>query len=279
LNVVHTGHASQLWQAYDDARQRMVGIKTLQERFWRDREQIGYLRWEYKVASTLCHPRILEIYTFDIDRGRPYLAMEWFPGRNLKQRLLQGLEKLLHLLPKAIEQAAEALAYFHGKGWVHRDVKPDNFLMSDSGDVKLIDFALAQRSRHGLAKLLAPWSKVQGTQSYMSPEQIRGKALDERADVYSFACMVHELLCGKPPFTGGTPQELLNKHLRAAPPLLDAAERNLKPEFAQFVRRCLAKAPAERPATMTAVLEELRRVGIFRIQPRPPQEPLPTSSS
>jgi len=271
LNVVNTSQTSQIWQAYDDGKQQIVGIKTLLEKCRKNREQIGYLRWEYKVSRKVVHPRILAIFAFDIDRGAPYIAMEWFPAPNMKQRLLQGMAKIGYLLPKAIDQAAEALAYFNLRGWVHRDIKPDNFLVADDGDVKLIDFSLARRAKHGLAKLFSLKSKVQGTRSYMSPEQIRGKALDERADVYSFGCVLFEVISGRPPFTGTSQQELLNKHLRSPPPPLDPVEHNVTPEFAQLVRRALAKDPKARPRSVGDFLSELRRNRIFRITPRPPE--------
>ena len=114
--------------------------------------------------------------------------------------------------------------------------------------MKLIDLALATRVRRGLARLLALKSKVQGTRSYMSPEQIRGQVLDQRADVYSFGCTIHELIAGKPPFTGASSTELLNKHLKSTPPSLDALDRNVTMEFARLVRKTLAKDPAGRPA-------------------------------
>jgi serine/threonine protein kinase len=272
LNVVNTGRTSQIWQAYDDGQQRIVGIKVLLEKYQKDREEMGYLRWEYLVGRKVVHPRIIEIYSFEIDRGVSYLAMEWFPAPNLKQRLLQGVDKFAYLLPKIIEQASEALGYFHRQGWVHRDVKPDNFLVADSGDVKLLDLSLAQRSRRGLAKLFAGKSKVQGTRSYMSPEQIRGRAVDQRADLYSFGCMLHELLSGRPPFTGASANELLNKHLKAPPPSLEAADRNVTPEFAQLVRRTLAKSPAARPESFDEFLREFRTMRVYKNPPRPPQE-------
>ena len=156
LNVVHTGHASQIWQAYDDANGRMVGVKTLRLAADVDREQVQFLRQEYAVGRKIEHPRIIEMYAFDWDRGQPYLAMEWFSAPNMKQRMQQGMEKLAPLIPKIIDQAAEALAYFNRMGWVHRDIKPDNFLVTDEGEVKLIDFALAKRRRRGLAKWLTP---------------------------------------------------------------------------------------------------------------------------
>lgn len=272
LNVVHMGNFGQIWQAMDDGRQRMVGIKALADKGAKDAEQLGYLQREYKVGRAIAHPRVIEVYDFATDRGVPYLAMEWFPAPNLKRRIRskEEADKILYLLPKIIEQAAEGLARMHSQGWVHRDVKPDNFLANDKGDVKLIDFGLAQKAKRGLRKLLSLKSKRQGTPSYMSPEQIRCEPLDQRADVYSFGCILYEIFVGNPPFTGSKLDELFQKHLKAPPPALEAAERNLTTEFAQLVRRCLAKDRGARPDSMEDVLGELRSGKIFRMQPRRP---------
>ena len=151
-----------------------MAIKALREQFAKDRELATGLRWEHTVSQKTVHPRIIEIYSFGRERGITYLAMEWCSSPNMKQLILQGVTKLAPLAAKIIEQAAEGLGHFNDRGFVHRDIKPDNFLVSDNGDVKLIDLALAVRARRGLARLLATRSKVQGTRSYMSPEQIRG---------------------------------------------------------------------------------------------------------
>jgi serine/threonine protein kinase len=194
--------------------------------------------------------------------------MEWFSAPNLKRWILQGIDKIAYLVPKIVDQAAEGLAYFNQCGWVHRDIKPDNFLVSDSGDVKLIDFALARRSKSGLGKALTPKSKVQGTRSYMSPEQIRGVALDQRADVYSFGCLLYEMFAGRPPFTGSTADDLLRKHLFSPPPSLEVVDKNITPEFAELVRRSLAKDPKKRPESVN----EFRISKVFKTTPRPPDE-------
>lgn len=273
LNVVNTGQTSQIWQAIHDGKGQFFGLKVPLDKFRRDREQVGYLRWEYAVGCKLDHPCIIRVVEYGVDRGTPFLAMEWFSAPNMKNRLRQGVEKIAHLIPKIVLQATEALAYFNNQGWVHRDVKPDNFLVGDNGDVKLIDFALAQRCRRGLTKLFAARSKlVQGTRSYMSPEQIRGKVLDDRADLYSLACTLFELVGGRPPFTGTTSNELLNKHLKSAAPPLDAVDKNVTPQFAQLLKRAMAKRPSERHKTVDDFLTELRMVKIFRQTPRPPQE-------
>lgn len=272
LNVVHTSQTCRIWQAHHDGKRRLFAVKTPVEKFLRDRETVGYLRWEYVVGVKLSHERIVRAYEFDTDRGSPYLALEWFSAPNMKQRLREGIEKIAYLLAKIIERAAEGLAYLHSRGWVHRDVKPDNFLVSDDAEVKLIDFALARRSKRGLAKLLARRSRVQGTRSYISPEQLRGKPLDIRADIYSFGCTIYHLICGRPPFTGASEQELLTKHLKAPPPSLTAVDENIAPEFAQLVRRTMAKDPAARPQSVDDFLTEFRMNRVFRTTPRRPEK-------
>jgi serine/threonine-protein kinase len=271
LNVVHTGHACQLWQAYDDGAQRVVGVKVVTGKYVKDSEQIAYLRQEYAVGRKVVHPRIIQLYSFARDRGTPYLAMEWFPAPNLKVRIRQGVEKIAYMATQMIQQAAEGLGYFNSLGWIHRDVKPDNFLVSDDGQVKLIDFGLAIRARQGLARLFSLKSaKRQGTPSYMSPEQIRCEKLDERTDVYSFGCVVFELLAGRPPYTGTNLNELLNKHLKASVPALENHHNPLTAEITQLVRRCLAKDPATRPSSLVEFLEEFRNYRVFTSPPRPP---------
>ncbi len=268
LNVVHTGQQSQIWQAYHDGRGKIFGIKTLAAQFSGDREKVAFLRWEYEVGHKLEHDRLVQIYEYGYDRGNHFLAMEWFPAMNLKRRIQLGIEEVAHLVPKMIDQAAEGLGYFNRLGWVHRDVKPDNFLVDDDGEVKLIDLALAVRSKKGLGKLLSGKTKVQGTRSYMSPEQIRGNALDQRSDVYSFACMIYELFAGRPPFTGVSGDDLLRKHLRTSPPALEAVDKNIAPEFAQLVRQGMAKDPGKRPKSV----EEFRLPKVYKVPPRPPEE-------
>ncbi|MGA2620327.1 MAG: serine/threonine-protein kinase [Thermoguttaceae bacterium] len=272
LNVIHTGHGSQLWQAYDDGKQRMVAVKALLPQFAKDSEHIGYLRREYKVGLQVVHQRIIEVYSLDTDHGIPYLGMEWFGALNLKRRIRskEDREKLAYLVPKILVEAAEGLGWMHHIGWVHRDVKPDNFLVDEQGQAKLIDFGLALRAQHGWGKLLTRRSKRQGTPSYMAPEQIRCQSVDERMDVYAFGCMAYEMFAGNPPFTGSTREELFTKHLKAPPPSLEAVDSNVTAEFAQWLRRCLAKDPAKRPASAHEMLGDLRTMRIFKSMPRRP---------
>ena len=271
LNVVNTGQNSIIWQAYDDAAQTVRGIKMLLSEFQRNREHIGYLRQEFIVGEKLKNKRIIQFTDFASDHGIYYLAMEWFPAPNMKHLIRHQFEETQHLAPKLIEQMAEALAYLNENGWVHRDIKPDNYLVSDAAEVKLIDFALSQKIKGGLAKFLNK-SKIQGTRSYMSPEQIRGRSLDSRSDLYSLGCTIFELLSGKPPFTGSNSNDLLMKHIKASPPTLESANRNVTPEFGGLIRQTMAKKPNNRPKSVIDFLNQFRMLNVFKRPPKSPEK-------
>lgn len=269
LNLLHAGKTCKVWEAISDLKGgQKFAVKLLLKEFRKDKTEIGYLKREHEVGKLLDHPRCIHVYDLGTSSENVYLALEYWPAPNIKQNMQQmGLEKFHAILSKVVTQAAEGLSHFHSKGWVHRDIKPENFLMNAAGDVKLIDFALAQKMRKGLSKLIPDFSKssaIQGTQSYMSPEQIRNDSLDERADVYSFGCMLFELASGKLPFTGMSTNELLNKHLKSAPPPLQSANKNVTDQFANLVKRMLAKKPEDRPANMSEFLKEFYTMKIFK---------------
>jgi serine/threonine protein kinase len=272
LSIVGTGRSCQVWEAIDDTEQQRRADKILVDSYAKDRDQVGLLKREFSVGRELDHPQVIHIYDFQMQRGAVYLVMELFPAQNIKQRLLElGVQGLAPFVPKMFEQATTGLGYLHSQGWVHRDVKPDNFLMNREGTVKLIDFAIAEQSKGFLGKLLGGRSKVQGTRSYMSPEQIRGRGVDERSDIYGLGCMFHEMIAGKPPFTGQNTQELLTKHLQNPPPPLESAGRDVTSEFAELVRKMLAKSPACRPQSMDEVLKALKNLKVFIRMPTAPK--------
>jgi serine/threonine protein kinase len=217
------------------------------------------------------HRYVLHIREFAVDRETPYLVMDFFDGRNLKQEIRGGVSWFAWRVDKIIERAAEGLHYFHEQSWVHRDIKPDNILVSDGDDLKLIDFAIAVKPKSGISKMFSMKDKVQGTRSYMSPEQIRGDALDRRADVYSFGCTVFELITGKVPYTAGNADDLLSKHLRAAVPSLQTACDNVTPEFSQLIVDTMAKRREDRPESMQAFLDRMRRTRVFKKTPPKPE--------
>lgn len=237
------------------------------------RQTLNDLKHEFTVGKTLEHPAVIKTYEFNTTSNGAYMLLEYFKRPNLKQQLVANPKDVQYRAQEILVNCAAGLAHMHSKGWVHRDVKPDNFLVSPENEVKLIDFNLARRIKTGLGKLLGGKTTVQGTHSYMAPEQIRGQHVDPRADVYSLGCMAFELFNGKPPFTANTPTELLSKHLKAKAPDLTVVDKNITPEFAAFVRRCMAKDPNERPATMKDAQMELKTIRIFY---NPPPKPTPS---
>lgn len=269
LNMVNRGQTTQVWAGIDDRDQTKRAVKILLPEF-RVREHLAYMRNEFMVGRMLDHERVIHIYEHGVSQKVPYLVMEFFPYPNMKdiiQRVVDQqrvLEQVAFMIPTIIERAAEGLAYLHDRGWVHRDVKPDNFLVNLEGEVKLIDFALAVKQKKGLGKLLARKGKVQGTRSYMSPEQIRGQALGVEADVYSFACTVFHLLTARPPFTGVTSSDLLNKHLAAPIPTVEAFNRNVSPAFSQLLQSMMVKQSKKRLPNMHEFLRHLKVTPVFK---------------
>ncbi|MEZ6116278.1 MAG: serine/threonine-protein kinase [Pirellulaceae bacterium] len=264
LKLVRAGAKCQIWEALHEVDNQRCALKALAEDHRSNREEIALLKHEYAVGKDLEHTNVIRIFDFNVVKGIPHLAMEYFDSQNLKQWLrdLKDAEKDpdVTVLKTVIQQAAAGLAYLHDEGWIHRDIKPDNFLVNDQYHVKLIDFAIARKIKSGLAKLFSGKAKVQGTRSYMSPEQIRGKNLDERSDVYSFGCVLFEMHCGRPPYTGGSPDELLTKHLRASVPSMAANCSFVGAELTDLVSRMMAKNPDQRPDSMDQFLAEFNRI-------------------
>jgi eukaryotic-like serine/threonine-protein kinase len=269
--LIRVGITTEVWEAAKTDDPTRYVLKVI-KRDKKDKEEIAALKNEYECGKGLKHKNIIKIYDFATTPESTYLVMELFEHENLKLQLREGPHKVAHLAIKIIEQAAEALFYFNSEGWIHRDVKPDNFLVSNEGVVKLIDFAISAKQKCGLAAMFGFGKKsVQGTRSYMSPEQIRNQNLDPRADIYSFGCSIFELLSGKPPFTGTNADELLNKHLTGPIPSVQVYNDNVTPEFANLVRKMMAKRREERPATFLDFLREFSKVKVYKIMPKPPK--------
>ena len=175
-------------------------------------------------------------------------------------------------MPKAVKiltGIAEGLGFLHGKGWVHRDVKPANVLVAPDGDVRVLDYAIAGKPPGARARLLWTKKQAQGTPSYMPPEQIRGQPFDFRSDVYSLGCLAYEMLAGTPPFTGADQNDLLGKHIYAAAPLIEATNRNVTAAASKLIRQMMAKKPADRPASMEEIVRQLKQVRFFERDPGP----------
>jgi serine/threonine-protein kinase len=251
------GRHCQVWEAVDTASGQRVAVKVVVPEMARDAGQRRLLRHELHVASRLDHPAIIRINRFSTAGGLPHLVMELYPHANLKKQIAAGVDEIAPRLHRIITQVVWALDHMHGRGWVHRDVKPDNVLASADGEVKLIDLAIAARKPGLIRRLLGRKGPAQGTPSYIAPEQIRGLPTDLRSDMYSLGCTLFELLAGMPPYTASTTEDLLQKHLSATPPSVEAFNSNATTSVSKLIRQMLAKKPADRPPSMKALVQQI----------------------
>jgi serine/threonine protein kinase len=219
---------------------------------------------EARIAARIRHPNIVDVFDFGHHAsGRPYLVMELLEGESLADLIDGGPLAVEHVCAIA-RQLAAGLAAAHERGVIHADVTPSNILVTrdraNADLVKLVDFGLAELRETRVDRDEAP-DYVLGTPCYISPEQIRGQPADERSDQYSLGIVLFEMIAGKPPFNHKNIRELCMKHIRDPIPDLVSPFGPLPPELSVLVERCLAKSPAQRYASMRALLADLDEVG------------------
>ena len=195
------GETAEIWRAVGRNGQYFA-LKRLRLDKLRDGAAVRSVYHEARMAGDLDHDNIVAVYDCVSGPPSPTILMEFFPSRNLKVRVRAPKPDplLLYSTRDVLQQMAVALNYVHLQGIIHMDIKPENFLLSDEGLVKLTDFALAQRERRGVRRLLPGRRRIAGTRPYIAPETLRRRAPDFRTDVYSFGATVFEVLTGRPPF-------------------------------------------------------------------------------
>ncbi len=267
--LIRLGSTCQVFEAMDEAKNIRYALKVLRPDQRGNKAELALLKHEFEIASSLSHKNIIKIVEFNRSTDTPFLVLELFSELNLKQAIRRGPDDIAYMLDKILIQIVESLYYFHSKGYVHCDIKPDNLLVSRDGEIRLIDFTISIKATSGIMKFFNKGSKVQGTRSYMSPEQIRNQSLDARADVYSLGCVFFELVTGKLPFTASSPNELLSKHLSAQVPSALVTNENVSEEFNTLIKKMMAKDVKDR-IPMWDVLKQVRTMKIFKKPPRIP---------
>jgi Tol biopolymer transport system component len=255
LSTLGAGGMGEVYRARDTRLGREVAIKVLPESFSQDPDRLRRFEQEARTVAALNHPNILAVYDFGSQDGTHYMVCELLEGETLRKRLEDGA------LPsrKAIEyalQIAHGLSAAHGKGVVHRDLKPDNVFVTKDARVKILDFGLAKlmpgetflEGPSGAPTIHGVTSPgvVLGTVGYMSPEQVRGQAADARSDIFAFGAILYEMLSGRRAFKRDSGPETLTAILKEEPPEMGGPQRSVPPGLDRIVRRCLEKAPPQR---------------------------------
>jgi predicted Ser/Thr protein kinase len=251
------GGMGRVYRGFDETLEREVAVKTLSYEGSQDDDHRKRFSIEAKAAARLQHPNIVTVYELGEDRGVPFIAMELLPGVDLEALLRSGEPLLLTEALEVMVQACRGLQFAHERGIVHRDVKPSNIRVLDDGSVKIMDFGIAKLGASGITKT----GMMVGTVHYMSPEQVRGQALDGRSDVFSLGVILYELLARRRPFAGEGATDILYKIVHDEPDPLPEVELGAAgPELQEAVSRALAKDPAQRWPGAAALGDELARV-------------------
>jgi TolB-like protein/Flp pilus assembly protein TadD len=243
------GGMGEVYRARDRKLDRDVAVKVLPQTVANDPDSLARFEREAKSVAALSHPNILAIYDFGAQDGVAYAVTELLEGETLRGKLDGGPVSQRQAVDWAL-QIAKGLSAAHGKGVIHRDLKPDNVFVTRDGHVKILDFGLAKRVEEPAAdeKTSAPTGSghtapgtVMGTMGYMSPEQLRGLPVDHRADIFSFGAILYEMLSGRKAFKKDTASDTISAVLRDDPPELTQSGRNVSPALDHIVRHCLEK--------------------------------------
>lgn len=273
-STLGSGGMSHVYRAVDGRNQSAVALKVLTGTLVQGGERQARFEQEARTLSAISHPALPVIYEWDAQATPPYIAMELLEGETVQARLLRGPLPPEEALDLA-HQLALGLATTHERGIIHRDLKPGNLFITTDGRLKILDFGLSK----ALPTLLDEQTLIQrpetshqtqvgtmmGTVGYMAPEQVRGRELGPRADLFVCGILLYEMLFGQRAFAGDSPVEVLNAILKEEPPFLAAPPAPFSPELMALLRHCLAKNPEDRiPSAqqLASRLATLRRKGV-----------------
>ncbi|SRR6266571_263441 len=243
--LLGSGGMAQVYRGTDTVLSRPVAIKVLSSDYAGDPAFVERFRREAQAAARLNHPTVVSVFDTGSDDGVHYIVMEFVSGQTLAEVLATEGPLPPERAAWVTARVAEALSFAHEAGLVHRDVKPGNVMLTERGDVKVMDFGIA-RAAAGPGQDLTETTSILGTAAYLSPEQAEGKPVDPRSDIYSLGVVLYELLTGRAPFTGSTPVAVAYKHVTEEPTPPSAVQPGVPPAVEAIAMRALAKDPAQR---------------------------------
>jgi len=254
------GAMAEVYLAYQPRLQRQVAVKVLKPELARDQAYLKRFQREARAAASLVHACIVQIYHVGFDDELHYIVQEYVQGHNLLGWIARhGAPDFAHAMA-IIRQMAAALAKAGEQGVVHRDIKPENILITEAGEVKIADFGLARCAQETGATELTQIGMTMGTPLYMSPEQVEGRPLDPRSDLYSFGVTCYHLLAGEPPFQAETALGVAVQHIKSQPKPLESVRPDLPPALCRLVHKLLSKDRQRRCQSAGEVLGELYRI-------------------
>jgi eukaryotic-like serine/threonine-protein kinase len=253
---------AEVYRARDLRLDRVVAIKTLRSDLARDPTFQARFRREAQSAASLNHPSVIAVYDTGEDtldhNPVPYIVMEYAEGRTLRDVLHEEQRLAPERALQMVDGILRALDYSHRGGIVHRDIKPANVMLTNSGEVKVMDFGIARALADSAATMTAT-AQVIGTAQYLSPEQARGERVDARSDIYSTGCVLYELMTGRPPFQGDSPVAIAYQHVREEAPQPSQIDPSI-PQYANaIVMKALAKDPNYRYQSASEMRADIQR--------------------
>jgi serine/threonine protein kinase len=272
LRRLGRGAMADVYLAEQGSLRRQVAFKVLKRELAADSTYVRRFHNEAQAAAALVQANIVQIYEVGCIEGWHYIAQEYVEGQNLSQFITRNGTPDVKLALTVMRQVAAALCKSAERGIVHRDIKPENIMLGRSGEVKVADFGLA---RVGVGEDVVKLTQVgitMGTPLYMSPEQVEGKPLDPRSDIYSLGVTCFHMLAGRPPFRGETALSVALQHVRKQPERLENLRPDLPAAVCRIVHKMLAKDSAERFQSPRELLKELRSLQIEGVDLQWPEE-------
>lgn len=254
LKELGRGGMGIVFQAYDKQLKEQVAIKILSPLLSNDQDALERLKREVSAARRITHCNVIRIHDIAEANGLHYVSMEFFGGHNLKEYLKQEGHLSVMEAFNIASQVCDGLQAAHEQGVIHRDLKSQNIIINAANQIKIIDFGLAHTQQ---MQGLTATGLIMGTPEYMAPEQVSGKKVDERADVYSLGIILYELFTGKVPFTGPSAISIGFQQMKDAPPAPTSINPQIPPAVEQVILKALQKDPMHRHRSVVEVKEDL----------------------
>ncbi|MGD9347779.1 MAG: protein kinase, partial [Candidatus Aminicenantes bacterium] len=248
------GGMGKVYKAIDTEVKEKVALKLIKPEISREEKTIARFQNELKLARKISHRNVCRMYDLNKEESNYYITMEYVPGEDLKSMIRMSRQLSVTTAVNVARQVCEGLSEAHRIGVIHRDLKPSNIMIDRAGNVRIMDFGIARSLR---TKGITGSGVMIGTPEYMSPEQVEGKEVDQRSDIYSFGVILYEMVTGRVPFEGDTPFTVGVKHKSELPPEPKAFNTQIPDDLSRIILKCLEKDKQNRPQSTDELISDL----------------------